>query len=586
LILLLILSFIPLALSSDGAFHLDPQWERILYLDIPDSGRLLLSSEKTAEAEWNKTLEAFKRPVGINNDHPQCLYTARRLVMARLMGKNFPEWVHCPDYEEWVKRINPASASLIFAGHYPDNPSSLFGHTFIRLHSEGQDHPLLDQAVNFSADVTDEYGFFYALKGLFGFYFGGFSLTPYYMKVNEYSEGESRDIWEYPTTLDREESLFLLASIWELRERADFRYYFITKNCSYYISRVFEAAKPGTSIATKLPWYVIPVESVKVAAREGFLGPPTYRPSLQLTARRKMSELSVGQRSKVEKALRLDQQLMENDVQVLEAASWQLASLNSKADGKLPEKLREREHQILKEIASSKTPVKRNLNEHAQTAPPESGHHLRQFSFGLRGDLQANAFIEFMPGIHEYLDYPIGYLKNSELAILRTQVSFNDTQIRLHQLEYLSMMILRPWYLDDRPLSWAARFTYLDEAIVFSNRERALIAEGMVGSSIEVYGLTGAFMIGGTGLYAHHQRARLYPMTHLFISSIDLAWRYQLGVKSYYDLSRSFQVVPEGRIVYGSSPNLDFNLSLGIPVKAQNLYPTPGQLEFKVDIRF
>lgn len=573
------------ALSNERAFHLDPQWNHLLFSDIPDSGRLLISKQRTPKAEWDSSLELFKAQISHVNDHPQCLYTARRLVMARLLGDKFPTWVHCPEYEEWMRRIDPVSASLIFAGHYPDNPGSLFGHTFIRLHSRGQDNPILDQAINFSAEITDEYGIFYALKGLLGFYYGGFSLTPYYMKVNEYSEGESRDIWEYPTTLGETESRFLLALIWELRQRADFRYYFLTKNCSYFILKAFETAKPEISLTNKLPWYVIPVETVKIAHGSQLLGKPLYRQSVQLMAKRKISELTPLKRPRVKSALDTSISLHENDPTVLKAASWQMSALNSRKDGKLSASLRQREHEILLKISESEDSSS-NIKENSGQAPPEKGHAVRQVGLGVRAYKDLRGTFEFMPGVHEFLDHPTGYLENSELAILRTQLSFTKERLRLQSLEYLSMMILRPWYLNDYPASWEGSFFYSDERFVFNPGEKALTMEGGLGPSFKFRELTTAFLFGASANSYHQDRTYLYPMGHFFLSQTGLKFRHQLGIKVFHDMDEKFQLMPDARFVVSTSVDTEISFFVSPSIQGQNLYPTPAQMQLKIEVHY
>jgi len=57
---------------------------------------------------------------------------------------------------------------------------------------------LLSFAVNYAARTDETNGFAYAIKGVFGFYPGYYSLLPYYVKVREYNDLERRDVWEYP----------------------------------------------------------------------------------------------------------------------------------------------------------------------------------------------------------------------------------------------------------------------------------------------------------------------------------------------------------------------------------------------------
>ena len=121
----------------------------------------------------------------------------------------------------------------------------MYGHTFLRVDEKGrlEDERLLDYALNFSAHAPDAGGLLYSLRGLTGGYPGRFSIAPYYMKVQEYSNLESRDLWEYRLDLSSRTADRVLRHVWELGE-AHFDYYFLTENCSYQLLPLFDAADP------------------------------------------------------------------------------------------------------------------------------------------------------------------------------------------------------------------------------------------------------------------------------------------------------------------------------------------------------
>ena len=74
-------------------------------------------------------------------------------------------------------------------------------------------------------------GFSFALKGLTGLYPGTLSSSPYYAKVREYSDMESRDVWEYRLNLTPDETRQLLRHAWEIGATR-FDYWFFDENCS------------------------------------------------------------------------------------------------------------------------------------------------------------------------------------------------------------------------------------------------------------------------------------------------------------------------------------------------------------------
>ena len=64
--------------------------------------------------------------------------------------------------------------------------------------------------VNFSGATGGDDGAAYVVKGMLGFYPGYYAIGPYYEKVKEYGDWESRDIWEYRLDLTHAEIDMLL----------------------------------------------------------------------------------------------------------------------------------------------------------------------------------------------------------------------------------------------------------------------------------------------------------------------------------------------------------------------------------------
>ena len=117
---------------------------------------------------------------------------------------------HCTEYWQWREQINAGQAALVFASSYLNSPSSMYGHTFLRLDPKGYraDSALLSYAVNYAALVPEHDGsLLFAWRGMSGGYPGHFSLQPYVEKLQEYSRLENRDVWEYELNLDDDQTL-------------------------------------------------------------------------------------------------------------------------------------------------------------------------------------------------------------------------------------------------------------------------------------------------------------------------------------------------------------------------------------------
>ena len=80
-------------------------------------------------------------------------------------------------------RDRPKAVTMLFTNAYMSNPSSLFGHTLFRIDTKRKGTQLLAHGANFGADTGDETGVLYALKGLWGGYYGTFGIKPYYLSL-------------------------------------------------------------------------------------------------------------------------------------------------------------------------------------------------------------------------------------------------------------------------------------------------------------------------------------------------------------------------------------------------------------------
>ena len=234
------------------------------------------------EAELRATLAAFA-----NGDPARCRYPARFTWLDGALGfqrERLPR-VECPEYDQWRLDVGPAlAASLVFADAFLNNPSSMFGHTLIRFDrvpvaGDVDRRDLGAYAVNFAAETGDDRGVLYAVRGIVGSYPGYYSLLPYYDKVRQYGDLESRDLWEYPLALTPEQVELLIEHLFELRDVA-FPYYYFTQNCSFHLLGLLEVARPDLELLDRFRIHTIPADSLRAVLEEvGLAATPGYRPS-------------------------------------------------------------------------------------------------------------------------------------------------------------------------------------------------------------------------------------------------------------------------------------------------------------------
>ena len=410
-------------------------------------------------AEMNADLAAFFEETKNPDDQAQCRFPARYAWLDSELhfdpAKLAPR--ACPLLDRWKQKLSAQSVSVVFASAYLDNPSSMYGHTFLLVHHSGRpvDERLLDYAVNYAARADTANGILFAVDGLAGVFPGRYSAMPYYLKVQEYSNLESRDLWEYRLNLSSAALGRLMDHIWEMRS-ASFPYYFFNRNCSYELLPLLDAADPGLNLTRGWPLYVIPPDTVRtLESRPGLVAERTYRPShlsRMLFDRSRLTPMEtaiagdLAQRGNGWK--RLAALPAAQEARTLSASSEYLEYLIDYRKNAAPELLN---RQLKTYDALAKTGVVLPENLVPPPAPPESGHLSGRLSLGY-GSLDGRGFEDFSvrPALHSPLDPPRGYTPWSALEMLGLDVRHENRADRtyinsLDLIHILSLAPLDPW---------------------------------------------------------------------------------------------------------------------------------------------
>lgn len=280
-------------LISDLSLH--PEWLNLIhyqktgvfnhhyrsYIDDPDYF-LAPDGATNPAAELQATLNAFYLPVSDKPDtHALCRFPARRLWLENLglIESSKTPQVDCINFNQWYTEMNTDSITLVFAAAYLNSPSSMFGHTLMRMDNSKADDDTnwLAYAINFGADMTDEdNSILYAFKGLSGGYNGLFHIMPFYKKIQEYSFMENRELWEYKLNLSPDETKRLVLHLWEL-QKINFAYYYVSENCSFRLLELLQVARPGEQLTKNFNYTAIPSDTVQAIARHGFVQSIHYR---------------------------------------------------------------------------------------------------------------------------------------------------------------------------------------------------------------------------------------------------------------------------------------------------------------------
>lgn len=428
------------------------------------------------EAELAATLRAFFSPgpddTGIQ--HPFCRFPARLAWLNAELHFDFASLPRqrCPRFEEFRERVDAQSISLIFSSYFLNNPASAFGHTLLRLNKRGASgeedrQALLDYGINFGATVDTGNSVLYAVKGLLGLFAGEFTSVPYYFKVREYNDYESRDLWELELELSQREVDMAVAHIWELGS-AYFAYYYLTENCSYHMLGILEVASPRVDLMSRLGWPVIPADTLQaVAASPGLVRSVTYRPSTRIQFRHRLEHLDprdtlhVFQLGEDPDAPLPPELSTERRMHVLDTAldlvdfrfSKQLLDPSS-PESAFKQRLLSRRAKLGGQSPALNIP-QRELDN------PLLGHDVGRWDLG-HGYSSLNGLyhaLDVRLALHDWSDPSPGYPETLSISFLplRLRYYLEPERLELEELSLISITSLVPIDVFDRSLSWHVR---------------------------------------------------------------------------------------------------------------------------------
>ncbi len=436
-----------------------------------------------SEAELDATLEGFFK--GTIREWPgtrfpkqsvRCQFPARWRWLSQQLGiqeSDIPQTDKCEKALEWKNKIAAKSVTLVFSSYYMNNPSSTFGHSLLRLnkseHASGlESAQLLDYGINYAASAATVNPLFYAIYGLAGILPGDFVSIPYYYKVREYNDSESRDLWEYDLNLTKSEVDMLVDHLWELGATY-FDYYYLSENCSYHMLTALDAAAPRLHLVEHIPFWVIPADTVKALTQEPELIKTIhYRPSIrtQFLARAELmtsdKELKAfddltNTREFSDSYAQLDQ---NEKVRVLDAA---LDFIDYKYSNQL---LLDKEPAYVDWkrkflLARSTLPATGELKLRGpEDQTPHDSHPSARLGVGGFQDQNEIKTYEFSNrfALHDHADPTKGYLPNAKIEFLHFRFRYKDVEwdreLKLQEAMLFSLDSFSSWNRYEKPTSW------------------------------------------------------------------------------------------------------------------------------------
>lgn len=366
------------------------------------------------QQELIQNLEAFDQ-----NEKYACTFPARALWISRQLKLNTKK---CVDVEEWKKKINAETVAIVHVSQFVSNPSSAFGHSFLLFQNSVR--PLnLQTAINNAAEIPEDVSAWdYVTKGLFGGFPGGYSLEPFYIKIQEYNHIENRDMWVYELNLNSERIDQLLNHIWELTDQGTESYYFLNRNCAVNIFNAVAAITPDLDFISENRLYVIPIEAIQRV--KNLVVKKTYYPSLREKIILKQNHLKNSKNPKIEE-LEVQLDLFEYK------KSQNFGELTDEEAKSYSESLMKR----------SKLGLKHDVFDFTPPRPPDGAMKTWRAAIGWDQWSDENrARFSFSPLFHSIVQRTDGYLPNSEIIAMNLEVSA-DNQKR-YSMENLTLLRL------------------------------------------------------------------------------------------------------------------------------------------------
>lgn len=468
-------------LAEQKQLYKQTAWQRLLYANAQgqsevryDGFFLSPHGKSDLKQEINANIAALFEPAAANKSI-QCRFPARSqwLIQQLEISKAALAHADCPELDEWMGQIKPYKATLIYATDFMGNPSSMFGHTLLRLDPKDQKQlNLVSYALNYAATVQGSEGWSYAWKGLTGQYDGEYSLMPYYRKVKEYGDFESRDLWEYELSLNPEETRFLVQHIWEMKH-VKFPYYFISDNCAYRLLGLLDIVRPELNLQQQDQIASIPIETLKTVQDNHLIQDVQYRPALetQLLAQARQHGQQLAKTAHQLTLLKVD------DMPVMLAkfdAADQAKILEMAYDDLylvfISRKIAAQEAQPkLRQILSLRSQLNIEKQRTEVTRPrhdPVQGHHAKNTSIHV-GEVQGQQFVELglRQAYHDLLDPQGGYRTGTQLNFWDGAIQYRDDKLKLEHFDFLSVNSYNPITSFKMPLTWGFNLGWQQEAI-------------------------------------------------------------------------------------------------------------------------
>ncbi|AIR89411.1 DUF4105 domain-containing protein [Pseudomonas cremoricolorata] len=543
--------------------------------------------------ELQATVAALYAPSSLGNQHAQCVFPARtRWLREQLTLTDLPR-PDCSEYREWYADVAPHSAALIFPAAYLNSPSSMFGHTLLRIDkadTHSNETSLLSYAINFGAYIEgSDNSILYAWKGLAGGYPGLFALMPYQDKLSEYRSLENRDLWEYQLNLTPEETGRMVEHVWELKQ-VQFDYFFFDENCSYRLLELLQVARPSLDLTSQFPLTAIPTDTVKAVKQSGLVADTRYRPSRERELLARAEPLDAEEQQQV-LALSADTAQLHSPgftalprerQALVQDAAYRLERYRANGQERDPAQAT-RSFELLRAINRNPPPPL----QIEKPGLPEEGHESRTWQLGV-GTRDDRAYAEYglRMAYHDLNDNAYGFPLGAQIEILQLklrQYEGNDWQVQ--RLDLATIRSLTPRNALLQPWSWQVAGGL--ERVPGKHGDEVLVSHvnGGAGGTWQLADEVLGFALGTARVEHHNDFAEFISPAAGFNTGV--LWRNGLGNLS---LEAKGDFFTNGEVRRSLSLNqqweLSRNLGLRLSAKREFSHLTSAQNEVMLEMKW
>jgi hypothetical protein len=328
------------------------------------------------------------------------------------------------------------------------------------------DVDLNSYGVDYSAQVTTKNPVLYGIYGIIGGFYGRFSLLPYFLKLREYNDYESRDLWEFELNLTQEQKELFVAHLWDMN-LALFDYYYFTENCSYHILRIIDAVVPQYDLSGQVGKIVIPIETIRPLLKTKDLVKSIHlRPSVHKRVKRNIEKLNDKEREYFSNAVSKRKLEQKHNLSEHSYASA-LDVLIDFVDYKYPKEMHlEKENDIQdfkRELLIARSMIDAKGLESLTKFRKETiniPHGTSYVGAGRVSGSENGQSLSFRSALHNILEPAGDVYADFTLEMNKLELFYDDTTQKLHLDDYTFARVftLRPLSIIEKKISWDFSF--------------------------------------------------------------------------------------------------------------------------------